>query len=168
MTAQPSREQWAEVAERLDQIWCPVYLRCDEFLVRACRQQVKYNRLGIVVSVNGVLFDPAWIPLRDRPMSEEARRFWMPHKKAVMPRRMLKRLEEILGKRECRRRGYYDHRIVPDPVWNRPGPFIRHLKKHNASIRLIDELTYETALAAMRARAGRSQQAAQPLEGGDR
>jgi len=146
---QPTREQWAEVESQLENVWCPVYMRCDDYLVSACLHQVKHNLLGIVVSINGVIIDPAWMPKQGRPISEEVLRFWRPRKRAVVSRNRLRRLEKSLGKRECRRLGFYDHLVFYDPVWSRPRPLIRHLKKHNSTIILIDFETYEANLAVL-------------------
>lgn len=147
---QPTKEQWDEIAEKLDSLFSPVYLRCDGYLVATSMRRSK-NRLIILVAVNGWEFKGEWLPSGDREMSEEASRFWMPRKKARFTRKALKMWEKILGKRECRKRGYYDHYIFPMPYWNRPRPLINHLKKHNQCIEVIDYETYSRELDVLRA-----------------
>lgn len=148
---QPTREQWDLIAEKLDRQLDPVYLRCDGHLVSAVMARTGKNQLGIAVVVNGWRFKGEWLPLDGRGMSEEARRFWRPKRRARMSRKQLKLWEKLEGKRECRRRGYYDPLIWPEPVWLRPRPFIRHLKEHNEHIEIIDYETYRREVDALHA-----------------
>jgi len=151
--AQPSKEQWAEIAEQLDKMHDPVFLQCDGYIVYATLRRVTTNKLAITVAVNGWEFKGEWLPSfgsEKREMSEEARRFWMPKKKAKYSKKNLKLLEKLHGKRACRRRGYYDPYVWPMPVWNRPMPFIRHIKKHNESIEVLDYETYKTEVAKLK------------------
>lgn len=142
----PSKAEWDEIAVKLDRIFDPVYLRCDGFYVFAVMMRHGKNKLAIQVAVNGFSFNGKWLPSlgRDNPkeMSEEARRFWMPRTMAKMTQKELKSWEKIIGKRECRKRGYYDKFVWPKPLWNRPRSLINHLKKHNQSIEIIDSDTY--------------------------
>jgi hypothetical protein len=131
-------------------MYCPVYLRCDGYLVSAMLERVEKNRLAIAVAVNGWAFVGEWLPLDDREMSEEARRFWRPQRKAKMRAKELKLWERALAKRECRSRGYYDSRVWPTPLWLRPRPFVRHLKAHNDRIEIIDHAAYSQGLEALR------------------
>lgn len=147
---QPTKAQWDEIAEKLDSLFSPVYLRCDGYLVATSLRRAG-NRLVIHVAVNGWDFKGKWASI-DGEMSEEAKRFWMPRKKAKMTQKYLKSWERLIGKRECRKRGYYDPYVVPMPIWNRPRPLINHLKKHNQSIEIIDYETYSRELEALRAK----------------
>lgn len=148
---QPTKEQWDAIAKRLDAQFSPVYLRCDGFLVRAAMQRIGTNSLAITVGVNGWVFKGEWLPLGDKEMSEEARRFWRPKKRQKWTRKDLKLWEKLYGKRECRRRGYYEPRIYPEPIWLRPRPFIAHLKKHNQRIEILDYETYRAEVEALHA-----------------
>lgn len=145
--AQPTKEQWDEVAKKLDFIYGSVYLRCDGHVVTACLQRIMNNKLGIVVYVNGWSFRGDWLPSfsKDSPreMSDEARKFWMPKKHAIYTKKQVASLEKIYGKRAAKKRGVYDHYSWAMTVWNRPLPFIRHLKAHNDNIDIIDENTYQ-------------------------
>lgn len=147
----PTNEQWQEIATKLDRMYDPVYLRCDGYLVHAVLRRTEKNKLGIEVGVNGWRFKGVWMPTKDREMSEEARRFWCPRKRQRVTKKELKLWEKVIGKRECRKRGYYDPYIWPFPVWSRPGPLIRHLKKHNKCIEVIDYETYTQEVEAIRA-----------------
>jgi hypothetical protein len=155
---QPSKAQWEEIAKKLDSLFDTVFLRCDGYLVTASLRRTDKNRLKIITSVNGWHFKGQWLPTLTgddkREMSEEARRFWMPRKRARMTQKELKLWEKVLGKRECRKRGYYDYYVWPDPVWNRPMPFIRQLKKMNQAIEVLDYDTYAAELEKVKEAAG--------------
>lgn len=152
--SQPTKQQWDDIAERLDRLMCPVYLRCDGHLIMAELARTEKNRLGIHVSVNGWRFRGEWLPLDSREMSEEARRFWRPVKRQKVKRKQLRLFERIYGKRECRRRGYYEPHIWPTPIWLRPRPLINHLKKHNEHIEVIDRSTFWDELQQRQEAAG--------------
>lgn len=145
----PTKEQWDEIAAKLDRFYSHVFLRCDGYLVSANMERVSANRLAIAVAVNGYHLKGEWLPINGREMSEEARRFLRPAKKARMSQKELKSWERLIGKRECRSRGYYEPRIWPDPFWPRPRPFIAHLKKHNQSIEVLDYETYSREVEAL-------------------
>ena len=147
--AQPTKEQWAEIEKQLESLFSAVYLRCDGYLVYVSLKRVEKNRLGIVVGVNGWQFKGKWLPLRDKPMSEEARRFWFPRERAVHSRKMIMALENLYGKRAAKEKGVYRKVMLPTPIWNSARSFIRHLKKHNESIEVIDYETYRAALDAL-------------------
>ncbi|MEJ1381364.1 MAG: hypothetical protein RPT95_10420 [Candidatus Sedimenticola sp. (ex Thyasira tokunagai)] len=147
--SQPTKEQWAEIAKQLDCQLRPVYLRCDGYLVQAELSRVERS-LKIVVYVNG-WFKGAWIQIVTNPdeLAEEPRRFWRHSKRQPIKAKELKLWEKIVGKRECRKRGYYTPRLIPSPHWNTPGSFIRHLKKHNESIEILNHETYMAAIDAL-------------------
>jgi len=147
---QPTAAEWAEIATALDRQLAPIYLCCDGYLVEAELTRTGKNTLGITVAVNGWSFRGSWLPLDGREMSEEARRFWCPRKRQRMSAKHLRVWEKLYGKRECRRRGYYEPVISPFPVWRRPRPFIAHLKAHNTNIEIIDYTRYKTALTVLR------------------
>lgn len=149
MADQPSKAQWDEIAERLDQLYGAIYLRCDGYLVGAMLGRVGTNHLAITVTVNGWTLKGEWLPLYGREMSEEARRFWRPKRRQKMSLRQLKLYEKLYGKRECQRRGYYEPTVWPMPLWLRPRPFIAHLKKNNQRIEIIDSETYYAAVKAL-------------------
>lgn len=152
MAEQPTKEQWDEIAKRLDALYASVYLRCDSYLVCAALERIGTNQLAIGVAVNGWALKGEWLPLGDREMSEEARRFWRPKKRQKWTRKELKLWEKVHGKRECRRRGYYEPHIWPEPIWLRPRPFIAHLQKHNQRIEILDYETYRAEVEALQAR----------------
>lgn len=57
----PTKEQWAEIAKRLDNLFEKVYLRCDGFLVEAEMNRLGKNSLVIAVFVNGRMHAPGWV-----------------------------------------------------------------------------------------------------------
>lgn len=143
---QPSKSQWQEIEKNLDSFFGVAYLRCDGYLISATMGRVGKNKLAIVVAVNGYLLKGEWFPSSSvtdtNDLHEVARRFLRPTSRARMNQKELKLWEKIIGKRECKKRGYYDRIIFPKTEWLRPRPFIAHLKKHNQSIEIIDYETY--------------------------
>ncbi len=145
--SKPTKEQWDEVAEKLDRQFNGVYLRCDGYMVFASLVRLKM-KLVIEVYVNGY-FKGEWFG-RDDEMSEEARRFWRPSVRARYPAKYIKLCEKLDGKRKCKKKGIYDKYTWPVPYWNRPRPFIRHLIKHNENIEIIDRETHEAGIKALK------------------
>ncbi len=147
VVSKPTKEQWDEVAEKLDSQFDGVYLRCDGYLVYATLGRMKM-KLVIYVYVNGY-FKGEWYG-RDDEMSEEARRFWRPSVRAHYPAKYIKFYEKLYGKRKCKKKGIYDKYIWPFHWWNRPLPFIRHLIKYNDNIEIIDRETHVTGIKALK------------------
>ncbi|MEJ1358311.1 MAG: hypothetical protein RPU42_14490 [Candidatus Sedimenticola sp. (ex Thyasira tokunagai)] len=147
--SQPTKEQWAGIAKQLNCQCDTVFLRCDGYLVHACLDRVKMS-LKIVVYVNGWL-KGEWCKTVTDPtaLPEESRRFWFHTKRHLWTTKQLKSWEKIIGKRECRKRGYYTPRIFPLPHWNSANSFIRHIKKHNESIEILNHETYMAAIDAL-------------------
>lgn len=141
-----SKAQQDVLIIQLDDLFSTLYLRCDGYLVKANMVRIKY-RLVVMVAVNGWEFKGEWLPRDGRAMSEEARRFWRPVKKVRLSKKQLARAELILGKRECKKHGYYDPYILPTPEWLSPRAFIRHVVKHNAEIEVLEYGEYKSALA---------------------
>ncbi len=144
--SKPTKEQWDEVAEKLDSLFAPIYLRCDGYLVYACLGRMKM-KLVIHIYVNGY-FKGEWYG-KDDEMSEEARRFWRPSVRARHTTKYIRLCEKLYGKRWCKKNGIYDKYTWPHPYWNRPRPFIRHLVKYNQNIEVIDPVTYEKGIKAL-------------------
>lgn len=145
----PTKAQWDEIAKRLDSQWSPVYLRCDGYLVSAQLVRTNANRLEICVGVNGWMYKGVWIG-NDWETHEEPRRFWRRTKRQGISAKHLKLYEKLLGKRECRARGYYEPFVRPSPFWLRPRSFIAHLRKYSARIEILDYDTYSLAREVMR------------------
>lgn len=152
--AQPIKSEWNEIAKRLGNMYDAVYLRCDGYLIVARLGRISTNKLAIVVAVNGWSIRGDWFPSlsRDNPreMAEEARRFWMPCKRAKYSGKYKKTLEKIYGKKRAKAEGLYDHYIWPRPYWNSPMSFIRHLVKHNENIEIIDADSYRHEVALVK------------------
>lgn len=144
--SQPTKEQWAEVATRLDSIYCSVYLLCDGFYVRYSLSRYK-NRLVIGCYVDGQL-KGAWFGKLTEESPQEAIRFLRPATRSKYPPSFVKRMEKAAGKRYCKKHGYYEKITYTAPYWNCPGPLIRHLIKHNDHIEIIDAETYKAGIAA--------------------
>lgn len=151
---QPTKEQWAKIAEELNSLYSGVYLRCDGYLVSASLRRTSKLKLNIVVGVNGWEIRGEWFPSpsNGRAMSEEARRFRFQSRRQKYSTKQLRSLEKIWGKRECRKRGFYDLFIWPTPEWNSANSLIRHLKANNDSIEIIDYETYSKEVEIIRAK----------------
>lgn len=146
---QPTKQQWDEIAERLDCLMSPVYLRCDGYLVTAHMVRTRKNSLGISVGVNGYLYKGIWFG-EGWKEHEEPRRFWRRTTRQRMKAKELKLWEKLLGKRKCKAKGYYEPIIHANPIWLRPRSFIAHLRKHNERIEVIDYDTYAAEVEALR------------------
>jgi len=142
-----TKEQWDTIAEQLDSLFATVYLLCDGYLVSARLARITKNQLAIVVYINGTL-KGEWCQIVEDPnkLCEEARRFFMPRKRQKISAKKLKDLEKALGKRWCRKQGYYEKWIFPDAAWSSPRSFINHLKKHNQSIARLTYTQYAELL----------------------
>lgn len=149
--SQPTKEQWDAIAERLDAMYAPVFLRCDGYLVRAELERTDKNRLQIVVGVNGYLFKGVWITsaINGDGVHQEPLRFWRPVKRQKMTAKELRLWERLIGKKKCKERGYYEPYIYRHNGWNRPRPFIAHLRQHNERIEVLDYETYAAELEAL-------------------
>ncbi|WP_275100123.1 hypothetical protein [Sedimenticola hydrogenitrophicus] len=149
---QPTKEQWDEVAKEMDRLFGSVYLRCDGYLVSThLERDSKTNRLYIIVYVDGG-FKGEWIEVVDDPeeFSDIPKRFCRHVSRQRRSAKDLKLCEKLYGKRECRKRGYYDRRYLSRADWLKPMPLIRHLKKHNTDIEVLTYETYKAALDAKR------------------
>lgn len=144
----PTKEQWAEIAERLDQLFGNVYLRCDGYLVHAALGRIGKNRLAIIVYVNGMI-SGAWVSGKE--VAEEARRFWCRRSKSLLPAKRVRAVERDIGKRVAKKYGLRDKFVYYEPFWSRPLPLIRHLRKHNQDIEILDYRTYAAELEAHKA-----------------
>lgn len=140
-----SKDEQSEIAERLENFWASVFLRCDGYLVKARLQRVSTNRLVIVVFVDGWI-KGEWMSFDPEKVSEEAKRFFRPSSRALYNAKEIKKYEKALGKRKCKKFGVYQKVVIPVPGWSRPMPFIRHVLKMNKSVELIDRETYENEL----------------------
>lgn len=148
MSTPITKERWTEIEKRLELQWTPVYFRADGYLVAACMERVGTTRLGILVYVNGYI-KGQWYPRRHQQMAEEARRFWRPSIQKNVTPNLLRKFEEILGKRRCKAQGYYGTWTFAKPEWNSGKSFCRHLLKHNAQIEELTADEYTIAKAAI-------------------
>lgn len=146
--SQPTKEQWDAVIEKLDTLdLIPVCLYCDGYYIAARLDRLDKRKLGIMVAIDGMVFKREWL-LSDGQMSDQARRFWRPRKRQRVSRKTLNILENIHGKRYCKKQGYYDPIVYPWPFWNSPRAFVRHLITHNQDIQILDHDQYGEGLAA--------------------
>ena len=122
-------------------------LRVDGFLVNAEIAQLKM-KLVIAVYVNGSIdFKHHWHGKESEvgEMNEVARRFWCrrTHGRSAKD---IKSVEKIFGKRECKRKNFYDRYVYTSPYFNSPGAFLKHIATHNESVELIDYDDYRVEL----------------------
>jgi hypothetical protein len=146
MKQHPTKEQWQEVEAGMSSIWVTVYLRCDGYLVMATLVRVSVSKLEVHVFVDGFL-KGAWILPKDGVYPDQAVRFYRPVDKLRYPPKFVKQMEKAIGKRRCQAEGYYDKRRYYQPTWGTPAAFLRHLKKHNEHIEVIDRETHDRELA---------------------
>lgn len=136
-----TKTQQQELANQLDQLYTTTYLRCDEYFIQASMQRVAKNKLAIGVYVNGYIKGKWW-----NGEDEEPKRFW----RAVVTKKFkpsfIKEMEKIIGKRECKKRGYHETVTHYTPDWLRPMPFIRQLLKQNKHVEVISYETYKKAM----------------------
>ncbi len=135
---QPTKEQWEEVAEDMNSMFGSAYLKCDGYLLSTRLERDKNNRLYIAVYVNGYLRGK-WVEFVDDPekFSDIPMRFCRHRSRQLMSSKELKFWEKLIGKRECKKKGYYKRKYYSEPYWPKPGPFIKHLKKHNTDIQIL-------------------------------
>ncbi len=144
---QPTKEQWEEIAKDMNSLFGSARLKVDGYLVSTRLERDKNNRLYIAIYVNGY-FRGKWFEFVDNPeeFSDIPKRFCRHRSRQRMSAKELKLWEKALGKRECRKRGYYDRKYHSEPIWPKPGPLIKHLKKYNTN---IQPLTREEYLAEL-------------------
>lgn len=140
-----TKQQQDELAEQLDRMYGPIYLRCDGYLVFASLIRAGKNKLAIAVYVNGYI-KGKWI---GSEVTEEGRRFYRPIVRSTHRPKFVKAMEKIQGKRKCKKDGYYDKWTFYSPHWSLPRPFIRHIIKHNESIEVLDHEAYKAAIEAL-------------------
>jgi hypothetical protein len=148
MKQHPTKEQWQEVEKNLSSLFSGVYLRCDGFVVYASLVRASVSRLCIQPYVDGVLAGSWFLSAEDGTYPEQAVRFYRPVDKLRFPPKFVKGMEKAIGKRRCRADGYYEKRRYYMTTWGTPTAFIRHLKKHNDHIQVIDRETHDREVAA--------------------
>lgn len=133
----PTKEEWAEIKERLSGVWGCVDLLIDGYQVSLHRGQVSTNTLGIAMYVDG-WSKGEWFVFYDedtpKELPEITKRFCATRKKAKYGAKHVKDMEKILGKRKCKKNGWYKKQISHEPWWRTAGPMIAHFKKHNHNI----------------------------------
>jgi hypothetical protein len=149
--SQPTKEQWTEIQGQLNSQFTTTYLDCDGYLI-AARMVRSKNKLVIQVYVDGYI-DGKWIKSVKTidEFAEVPKRFYRHARKNIWPRKLVKDMEKLLGKRRCKEEGYYGERYTSFPWFNSAETFISHLKKHNQSIELLDHTTYQQRLTAKQA-----------------
>lgn len=145
-----SKEQWADIEERVGRIFTPVNLLCDGFVISTDVQRDKM-KLIVAVYVNGYIRGKdIWTgkESENENMGEIARKFhhW---KKLKRNAKELKSLEVIYGKRECNKRGFYDAYIYTQPYFPSAKAFVSHIKKHCESVEEISREDYGKRLAQL-------------------
>jgi hypothetical protein len=147
-----NKEQWADIKKRIGTTHERVSLLCDGYLVSPRIQRVGM-KLIIVVYVNGYIKGENWWHGKEsdiEQMGDIARKFhhW---KYRPRPAKEIKQLEAVFGKRECKKRGFYDAWISTTPYFSTPAAFIAHIRKHCQSIEEITREEHEERLAALEA-----------------
>lgn len=148
--AKPTQEQWAEVERKLSTPFCSVYFLIDGYAVATQVERDKM-RLVIAVYVNGKMTGKDMWHGRESEIDklpDLARRFYA-LKSRGRSAKEIKQYERAFGKRETRRLGIYDRFFYSLPFFSTPGAFIRHIKKHNQGIQIVDYAAYKAAMDAI-------------------
>lgn len=144
-----TKERWAQIESELNTLsYSLLYFRADGYIVSASLRPAG-NRLLVQVWVNGYIRG-AWFPKRGEPMAEEARRFWRHVAKPVMSAKMLRLFEKLHGKRECKKRGFYDKFIWAEPYHLSAKAFCRHLRRHNTDIAELSPEEVDAFIAGLK------------------
>lgn len=147
--SQPSKEQWAEITQKIDSLYGGVHLRCNGYLFTSNMDRRK-NKLVINVYINGFQRGE-WFGFlkQEDELSDIQRRFCQASTKCVWPRNVVTDMEKILGKRRTKKEGYYKKNIIVSPVWSSAKRLVSHLKKHNKNIEVLTYDEYKTAIDAL-------------------
>lgn len=129
---QPTKEQWEQVARKLDNLFDSAVLICDGYTVKAYLRRVASNRLAITVYVNG-WFKGEWLTRKsDGTFHNEAVKFFRKSERYVYNTKQRKALKKTGIDVEKKFVFYYSH-------WNSARSFISHLKKTNTDIEILNE-----------------------------
>jgi len=147
--SQPTKEQWVEITEQMDRLYSAVHLRCDGYLLTTNMHRNK-NKLEISIYINGVM-KGEWIGCykTDDEFSDIQRKFCKVSKMAIWSKKELFSLEKIWGKREAKKRGYYNKNLFVSPCWGSAKRLVSHLKKHNQNIEVLTHEEYTQAIEAL-------------------
>lgn len=133
-----TKEEWDEIDKKLSGFCGIVHLRIDGYNVSLSLQFVKRFKQAILVYINDK------IELNKMNDSEEAKRFWCPHRKYLYPAKERKNMYRI-----CKKLGLLSDRsgkyiIMYWPYWTSFSKLKAHLIKNNESIELLkEELKHE-------------------------
>lgn len=131
---QPTSEEWAEIRQRLGNLYDAVHLDCDGYAVNLMLGRVDEMELGIQVYVNG-WFKGVWlIPERRH---EEGRRFFQLRTRQLYSGSEIRAAEKALGKRRTKEMGFYDRIEYRSGYWRSFNSLRRHLVRENERIRWI-------------------------------
>lgn len=140
-----TKEEWAQVEERLTRQFTPVALMCDGYHLALQLKRVGM-RLVIAPYVNGVM-KGEWLTAE----SEECRRFFRPVKKPVWKAESRARMKKM-SKRHLKQLGVNPDETITVyyPWWTSVKALESHLQKHNESIELLKDWRYEAQADALR------------------
>ena len=145
-----TKEQWADIQERVGLMLSDVNLVCDGYLVKPHVER-SGMKLAIAVYVNGYIRgSDMWFGKENEieNMGEVARKFhhWI---KRRMPAKKMKQYEAIFGKRECKKRGYHLAHVSTRPYFPSAKAFVSHIKKHCETVEEISGEDYCQRLSAL-------------------
>ncbi len=133
-----TKDEWAQVEERLIRHYTPVGLMCDGYHLTL--KIMRYGmKLLIVPYINGIL-KGEWLTAE----SEERRRFFRPVKKSVWSAKALSRMKKM-NKRQLKECGIDPGESITAyyPYWTSFKALKSHLQKNNESIELLKDWQYE-------------------------
>lgn len=141
-----TKEQTTYLVAALDSMYSDVYLKIDGYFVLASLRRYK-NRLFQVIYVNGFI-KSEWLEhvnsvdeIKDIP-----RRFYRRRVRSLFKAAEIKESEKMFGKRWCKKHEIYRKKVFAVPDFNSAMTFVRHIKKYNDSIEIIDKETYDAGV----------------------
>lgn len=135
--SQPTKEQWEAITEKLFSFYNTVDLMIDGYKVQLTLVRISTFNNAVSIYVNGV-FKGEWFLNRDE-VCEELRRFFPCVEVNRWPVTLTKDMVKILGKREAKKKGYFDKAKKYSTHWTSFRSMKSHLTKNNTNIEWLNE-----------------------------
>ncbi len=128
-----TKEQWDEIDKKLISHFGFVHLFIDGYKVSLTVQYISRFKLGIVVYVNDKIEPKKMFD------SEEAKRFWCPHRKYLYSREKREKMKRLYKKLRLPNDSSEKYIITYWPYWTSFPKLKAHLIKNNESIELFQK-----------------------------
>ncbi|MEI8210137.1 MAG: hypothetical protein WCG16_13080 [Methylococcales bacterium] len=146
-----SKEDVATIKQELTENYGWVYLNCDGYAVLANIEKSKM-KLVVAVYVNGYIKGTDCFHGKESElatMGEISKRFYCLKKKSFYTAKQKAKMIRIFGKKRYEQDNVFNYFYYTYPYFTTVGSFITHIKKHNASIELINKDDYEAMIYAL-------------------